>query len=47
MSPKLIGDGQKSLCHQKLIIVIPYGCQGMMESNHQPLAYKAGAISLS
>ena len=26
MSPKLIGDGQKSLHHQKLIIYIQYGC---------------------
>ena len=44
MSPNLIGDGQKSLCHQKLIVVIPYGCQGMMELNHQPPACKEGAL---
>ena len=47
ISPKLIGDGQKSLCHQKMIVAIPYGCQGTMESNHQPLACKAGALPLS
>ena len=44
---KLIGDGQKSICHQKLIVIIPYEYQGTMESNHQPPAYKAGALPLS
>ena len=37
---KLIGDGQKNLCHQKLIVVIPYEYQGTMESNYQPPACK-------
>ena len=43
---KLICDGQKSLYHQKLIIAIPYRYQGMMGSNHQPLACKVGALAL-
>ena len=47
MLPKLIGNGQKSLRHQKLIVAIPYGCQGTMKSNHQPPACKAGALPLS
>jgi len=47
MSPKLIGDGQKSLRQQKLIVTIPYGCQGMMESKNQPPACKEGALPLS
>ena len=47
MSPKFIGDGQKSLLHQKLIVAISYGCQGKMESNHQPPACKVGALPLS
>ena len=44
---KLIGDGQKSIRHQKLIVVIPYEYQGTMESNHQPPALQAGALPLS
>ena len=47
MSPKLIGDGQKWLRHQKMIVSIPYGCQGTMELNHEPPACKAGALPLS
>ena len=43
----LIGDGQKSIRHQKLIFVIPYEYQGTMESNHQPPALQAGALLLS
>ncbi len=30
-----------------MIVAIPYGCQGTMESNHQPPAYKAVAPLLS
>ena len=44
---KLIGDDQNSLCHQKLIVVIPNEYQGTMESNHQPTACKADALPLS
>ena len=44
---KLIGDGQKSIRHQKLIFIIPYEYQGTMESNHQPPALQAGALPLS
>ena len=47
MSPKLIDDGQKSLCHQRLIMSIPYGCQGTIESKYQPPACKEGALPLS
>ena len=44
---KLIGDGQKIICHQKMIFIIRYEYQGTMESNHQPPSCKSGALPLS